>query len=286
MSNSSSSVRTRSERVAALSSEQPRWRRWLDVVITTPSLLRFAIALGVAIVLAFIIQGWNPPFAYRTGYIPSRAIIARVRFEVEDKVKTQANVTQKTQEILNFYENRPQPLTQLRAALKDAVFALMEGATANDEEVDLASLNSKALTTLGVFTNPNVGEKIDPKESLQAIREMLIEDKQLDKFDQTMRAVFQPLEENGLLDLLSHDLAQGNQEKIKVYVGDKVDEAKVVEVASVRIPEVKKTLLSNLQNEIKRTFPASKSDIRWQNGFQLRIGNGTACNAEIRQQSK
>lgn len=261
MSNSSSSVRTRSERVAALSSEQPRWRRWVDVVITTPSLLRFAIALGVAIVLAFIIQGWNPPFAYRTGYIPPRAIIARVRFEVVDSVKTQANVTQKTQEILNFYENRPQPLTQLRAALKDAVFALMEGATASDEEVDLASLNSKALTTLGVFTNPNVGEKIDPKESLQAIREMLIEDKQLDKFDQTMRAVFQPLEENGLLDLLSHDLAQGNQEKIKVYVGDKVDEAKVVEVASVRIPEVKKTLLSNLQNEIKRTFPASKSDV-------------------------
>jgi putative nucleotidyltransferase with HDIG domain len=90
---------------------------------------------------------------------------------------------------------------------------------------------------------------------------MLLEDKQLDKFDQTMKAVFQPLEENGLLDLLSHDLAKGNQEKIKVYIGDKVDEAKVVEVASVRIPEVKKTLLSNLRNEIKRTFPASTSEL-------------------------
>ena len=274
MSNSSSSVRTRSERVAALSSEQPRWRRWLDVVITTPSLMRFAIALGVAVALTFVMQGWNPPFIYRTGFIPDRALIARVRFEVIDKVKTQANITQKTQEILNFYENRSQSLTQLRAALKDAVFALTEGASADDGELDISALNSKVLKTLGTFSDVKEGEKLDPRESLIALREMLVEDKQLEKFDQTMRAVFQPLEENGLLDLLSHDLSKGNQEKIKVYLGEKIDEAKVIDVATVRIAEVKKTLLSNLRNEIKRTFPASKSELVGALVYNFIVGTG------------
>lgn len=260
MTNTNPSVRTRSERVAALSTERSGWRRWLGLVVSTPALSRFAIASAVAIALTIVMQGWNPPFSYREGYIPPRAIIARVRFEVPDPTKTEINKSQKKQEVLCFYENRPQPLTQLRGALKEQVFMLLENQDSKQPLVD--SLNGKAQEALRRFTiGANEPAHVAPEAALVALREMLAEDKQLDKFDQTMRAVFQPLEEKGLLNALSHKLEEGNQQQIRVFMIGRPDETQVVEVASVRIAEAKNDLLKRLVSEIKRTYPASKGEM-------------------------
>ncbi len=266
MSNSNPSVRTRSERVAALSSEEPRWRRWLDVVVTTPSLARFAVAICVALFLTVIMQGWNPPFAYRAGFIPPRAIVARVRFEIPDKPKTDILREEAGQQFICFYQNRPESLTQLRGALKEQVFRLLEtsgNSASNDgKQPDINELIPSVADSLRKFIATNNGTSpLDAAVALQALRDTFAEDKQLEKFDQTIKTVFKPIEEKGLFNLLAHTLAQGNQQQIKVYPSDRPEDAVVVDVANVRIAEVKKSLLTHLRDEIKRTFPASNADI-------------------------
>ena len=82
----SSTKRTRSERVASLKLEPSDLSRRIRTLLTGPALLRFALSLVTAVLLVVIFQGWKPPFAYREGQIPQRDVLARVEFEIVDRL--------------------------------------------------------------------------------------------------------------------------------------------------------------------------------------------------------
>lgn len=211
------------------------------------SLGRFAIAVVAAIVVTAFVRGWEPPFAYRKGYIPQRAILARVPFKINDDAKTNALRYQAAREVLCIYENNKEPVVQLRDAVKDALFAIREAP-------DTTSLTKKQIQSLELFgaTVLNPDEKpLTHEQALTAIHSTLGTDADISKFDSAMREVFDPLEEFGLIRSLQHDIEQGNQRTIRVFkVGDENKKIEA-EVQRIRIAEVAVTLRSALDREFR-----------------------------------
>ena len=72
----SSKSKTRSERVASLKLDKLGWQIWLEEITRLDSLLRLGIAIIAAIIITIFVRGWEPPFAYREGLVPQRAILA------------------------------------------------------------------------------------------------------------------------------------------------------------------------------------------------------------------
>lgn len=73
--------RTRSERVAALGLAPGQWERAWAGLRRRDVLGRIGLALAAALVMGMVIHAWAPPFAYRIGHVPARAMVARVGFE-------------------------------------------------------------------------------------------------------------------------------------------------------------------------------------------------------------
>ena len=53
------------------------------------SLLRLALCFAAALIIWGVTGAWEPPFPYRSGYVPPRAIVARVEFRVENSNQTE-----------------------------------------------------------------------------------------------------------------------------------------------------------------------------------------------------
>ena len=206
-------------------------------------------AVGMLVVL----RGWEPPFPYREGYVPARAVVARVSFQVPDDNKTEVVREQRRRETLCFYENRPEALTQLRDGIKDQLFKLL-GAKALEE------LDADQRETLQNYI-PSTGGELDfsPQDALSAIRSMLAEQSQLDKFDAVMRSIIEPFEQTGLLKSLEHAIELGNQRSILVYSTGSPNSAQEFEVARVRHAEVVAQLPDRVIDEFREAFPQTES---------------------------
>jgi hypothetical protein len=97
---SSSTKRTRSERVASLKLEPSTLNRWLRSLLTGKCLLRCLLAIMAGMLIVIILQGWKPPFAFREGQIPDRDVISRVEFDIVDSAKTEAARAQERRQVL------------------------------------------------------------------------------------------------------------------------------------------------------------------------------------------
>lgn len=206
-----------------------------------------AVLAGLAILI--IMRGWQPPFAYREGDVPLRAVVARVAFDMLDEGQTAVLRDQKRREVLCFYENRPQPLSQLRSAIKDHVFALL-----GDKPYE--ELPADQQKSLKLFIPGSDGEQeLSPDDALKVLRSLLSESGQLDKFDQAMRNVLDPLAETGILKSLSHDMDKGSQRSILVFPTGQPNDAVVVDVPRARHAEI----VAELPQKLKETFQQSFS---------------------------
>jgi cyclic-di-AMP phosphodiesterase PgpH len=242
--------KTRSERVANLKFEKLGWEIWLERLTRLDALLRFAVAILAAIAVTIFVRGWEPPFAYREGFVPQRAILARVPFKVEDELKTNALRIQAGKEVLCIYENRREPLFQLRGAVKGALLALREVAdTTALTNPQLLILDSFGATVLDMDQAPLTYE-----QALEAIQKTLVSDSDLSKYESAMREILDPIAEFGLLVSLSHDNDQGNQRFIRVFqIGDESSMVEV-DVPRVRIAEVSVAMKSSLEREFRNQF--------------------------------
>ena len=98
-----SKQRTRQERIDSLGIPKPRFVQWWQ----RSDKVDFSVRIGMAILAGAAVLGlcqtWNPPFAYRTGAIPDRNLVARVYFEDVDRTRTDALRLQKRREVSTFY---------------------------------------------------------------------------------------------------------------------------------------------------------------------------------------
>jgi cyclic-di-AMP phosphodiesterase PgpH len=250
---SNSSIRTRSDRVAAIQIESIWYRSWRH--FTQPSaLIRLSIALAAALVVMYSVKAWNPPFAYRQGYIPPRAIMARVYFEMIDKAKTDSRKADASRSVICYYENRNQPLTQLRGAAKDQILRLR----GNLQVADLTLEQRDVLKNF--FPKSESEPKLSQQNALSAIHAILDEEAQLERFDLVLRSVLTPIEETGLLKNLSHKIEDGNQAFIRVFESGQESKAVDIEVPRVRIAEVSLSLKESLLREFRREFEQPESE--------------------------
>ncbi len=249
--------KTRSDRVANLKLEKLDWQVWLERLTQLDSLLRLGMAITAAIVLTVFVRGWEPPFGYREGFIPQRAILARVPFKFEDALKTDALRIQAAREVLCIYENRKEPVVQLRGAVKDALFALRDVPSG----LDLTKSQSQILDSFGATTADGDQPPLDYETALAAIQQTLASDADLSKYDAAIREILDPIEEFGLLVSLEHDSDKGNQRFIRVFqIGN---EASMFEadVTRVRIAEVATALRASLQRAFRNQFGSPNAEL-------------------------
>jgi len=213
------------------------------------------MAILVAVGITVAIQAWNPPFAYRQGYIPPRAIVARVYFEMIDSNKTATLRSLAAREVICLYENRPQQIAQIRGAVKEQALRLR-----GPDEFNSLSI-AKRETLDEFLSSQKMETSISPQDALAAIQNILAEDGQIEKFDAVVRRVLLPYEETGLLKTLSHTIEGGNQRYIKIFIAGQEESAIEAETSRVRIAEVSTSIRESLIKEFRREFNTPESEV-------------------------
>ncbi len=241
------SRRTRSERVAAIQAPSSL-KLWLQGLCSGPSLVRFGIALAAMTTLLLILEGWKPPFAYREGYVPSRAIMSRVAFDVADPEKTERLRAERRQEVLCYYENNPTALEQLKSTVIGRLTQLVP-------DKPYEELDTQQRAALDAFLPDNNGEpEITREQALLAVRGLLSGAGQSEKLTRAMRVLFEPLVEHGILGSIAHDPESGNQKLINVFSGGKWDQAVAIDVANIRLAGVTSELPPKTLNIFQQEF--------------------------------
>jgi putative nucleotidyltransferase with HDIG domain len=252
---SSTNAKTRSERAANLGIDRYPWKSWVSKISTWESAGRLGIAVFVAILIMLFVRAWEPPFAYRQGFVPQRAILARVPFQVVDEVKTEVLKTQAAREVYCVYENRSEPISQLRGAIKDSLFSLRDVA----DPLTLTKQQIATLDLLGVSVLDPDQAPISHEVAIDAIRKTLATDADTTKFDAVMREVLDPIIEKGMLKSLAHDLEMGNQRYIRVVPAGLETPMLDADVQSVRVSEVTVTLRGSLQRKFENLYERDRN---------------------------
>lgn len=247
---SSTTKRTRSERVASLQLEPSSLSRWMRQFLTGKSLVQSGLALCAAALIVLILQGWRPAFSYREGQIPERDVVSRVAFDMVDASQTEMLRKQKRREVLCFYENRAQPIVQLISTIKNKFSSLLG-------DTPYSELAPEQKATLAEFMPAGVGEEqLTPAEALERIRGLLDERNKLEggKFDQALKAVLDPIAETGVLKAIGHDSEQGNQRSIIVVAAGLPEDKVFVDVPRVLHSQIVAELPQKVTERFQQVF--------------------------------
>lgn len=247
---SSTTKRTRSQRVASIQLEPSSLHRWLRQFLTSQNLLQVALALVAAALIVIILQGWRPAFSYREGQIPPRDLVARVAFDMVDSGQTELLRKQKRREVLCFYENRSQPISQLSSTIKNKFSSLLG-------DTPYSELSAEQKKTLAEFMPATIGnEELTPAEALQRIRLVLDERTKLEggKFDQALKSVLDPIAETGVLKTIGHDSEHGNQRSIIVFPAGLPEDRVFVDIPKVRHAEIVAELPQKVAERFQQAF--------------------------------
>lgn len=221
--------RKRFERVSSLELPPGQWERaWINMR-QRDVLGRIGLAMLAAITTCVVIHGWQPPFPYRTGYTPSRDIIAAVPFTKTDPVATAAAQQKARSQARYVYIQDAEPLVQLRAKLRNTLVEVTSAET----------LDKLEPATWKEFQPPLADGAKPPSAKRQAeqfheFREAFTPQERLDRVEKALAEVFAAFEERGLLDKLNQEmLGPGNQEEITIYPIGHPEAPRVVRVSDV-----------------------------------------------------
>jgi putative nucleotidyltransferase with HDIG domain len=190
---------------------------------------------------------WTPPFAYHLGDTPTRGIVARTRFSVEDPDETAKSRRQARAQTLCVYQHDKQPLVNLRQALKDSVFRLTSAASFEKLTPEERTVWNDFLTMASSPAEQNA------EQLYNDFRDALAQDKDLAKFEKGVQTALAKFEGDGLFEGLSHGFEDGNQSAILVHdVGNEATTHRV-EVADVRIGQA----ITVLRPKLEREFTAA-----------------------------
>lgn len=250
---SASKNRTRQERIDSLGIQKPRLVQWWQDSDKADVLARVGIAIVAAAALLVLCQTWRPAFAYRLNAIPARDLISRVTFSVPNEIETKSLQDRKRREQLAFYSNRPQPLDQLRAALKDQLFLVL-GAPSYDQ------LSAEERTAFSQFYEGDETQPEDtPATRFSVLKSVLAEDPELKTLDEAINIAMRDNYRFGLITALQHTPDQGSQERIRVYPVGRPEDIEFVEISDARIAQAGVTLAKRLREQFRTKFPTDDS---------------------------
>lgn len=226
--------RTRSERVAALELPPGQWERVWSGVRRRGVMARMGLALVASVALATVIRGWDPPFAYRTGYAPPHDIVATVSFSKPNPEWTSVAKEIAQSRVRCIFVQHPERLTQLRTLLRNKIIDVVRAEKLADLDPALWKEFQPIAHLGGVRAVKQTRE-----EEFQAFRRELDSPAKLARFDKSLAAAFAPFEQRGLLEKLPGEMSKGNSEEIVVYPEGRPQARQVVKVSDVLIGEGK-----------------------------------------------
>ena len=221
-------IRTRSDRVAALELPPGMWERVWVVFCTRDILARMGLILLGSVAMCIVIEGWNPPFHYRTGYTPSHNIVARAPFTVFNLEATKLARLRARSQVPYVYEQDAAPLVQLRARLRNTILEITSAATLNDvnpqswKDFELPAPAAEALD-----------KEKTPEEQFQEFRSAFTGTEKIERLEQVLASVLGPYEQRGLIDKLPQEPGEGNQVEIQVHPSGQSEPIQIVTVADI-----------------------------------------------------
>ena len=244
-----SKQRTRQERLDSLGIQKPRLVQWWQDSDKADWMIRIGIAVVAAIALLVFCQTWMPSFSYRLDSIPARDLITRVAFEIPNETETESLRERKKRETILVYSNRPQPLDQLRAALKEDLLLVL-GADSFDQ-LKKEEREAFAKFFVGDETQPNAAQT-----RFSLMKSVFVDDHpELKTLDSALSVAMEKNRRFGLIQALQHSAEEGSQERIRVYSGSPED-VEFVEIGDVRIAQASLTLEKQLREQFRTKFPA------------------------------
>lgn len=217
--------------------------------------IRVGLCALMTVILWVVMAGWAPSFPYRIREAPLRDLHARTTFEFKDLQATSQEKIRVQRNLLCYYVNDQQALEQLRQALVDDVFAIKTKAYSEIE--DFTTLNRFFEVTSTIPVAPATEEEAEAREpavkenlekSFNRLLLALEQDEELLAFRDAVEKAFMDIDDNGLLDALTHEIGKGSMQEIDVYVGD-INNSRRVPVSGVRIAEVSGQLKKRLVEE-------------------------------------
>jgi putative nucleotidyltransferase with HDIG domain len=237
-------IRTRSERVAALELPPETWERVWAILRGRDSLARIGLILLASVAMCFVIEAWDPPFKYRTGYTPSHNIVARVPFTNPNPEATKLAQLRARSQVRYVYAQDAAPLQQLRARLRNTILELTAAAALKD--VDPQIWNEFQLPA-------TVGEtqRTEPptEEQFQEFRSAFAGTEKIERLEQILAVVLGPYEQRGLIDKLPQEPGEGNQDEIRVHPVGQAEPPQTFKVADVLLGDGT-AIRDNLRNHI------------------------------------
>ena len=238
------SKRTRLQRVAAVELPPGLFERLLVYLQRGDVLFRLGLCLLTAVALWAITGSWRPPFGFRRGYTPPRAIVAQVEFKRPDTDATREAKDRARRQVLHVYENDPEPLLQLQAQLMNRVKTVLAAQT--PEQLDRAVWDE--------FFAPAEPSKLAVSQDERAayfvrFRGALSDQASLEKFEKELTVALAPIEQHGLITKLPAEHDEGNQLDISIYQRGKKERRNSYPVATVLIGdgnELKELLQKNI----------------------------------------
>lgn len=215
--------------------------RWWDVLRRPDVLVRLA-ALVVTATLLWAITGMGvPPFAFRTGDVPRRKIVARVDFPLFDEAETEKRRQEARRLAEAVYENNVRLLEEIRQELTNKVSKLAQADSFEKVEPKLWA----------EFSPPLMRSEAEERRRFDALRTYFTAGMDSNRFDTAVRQALSPLEKSGLLKELKHKPDQGSQVSILVYPSGNKRLTHHAPVDEVRIDKAKGPLSKRLESDLK-----------------------------------
>lgn len=233
---SSAPRRSASRRATLLPLRPAQWQRWWEQLTRTDVLVRIGLCLLATVAVWLITSGWAPPFAYRTGYVPRRDIVARVTFAVRDEDGTRQRKDEVRRKTISYYENDPKPLADIQQHFTSSLEKLLSIAPDQPLPSEVAA----------EFFPPRDGDAAP--SDVTAIRKQVKDSLSgAESFARLVRVVAELIDEfqrNGLLNELdARDTSVSpGQAEIRVHLPEKLADAHVVAVDAVKLAVVRQTL--------------------------------------------
>jgi cyclic-di-AMP phosphodiesterase PgpH len=244
---SGNQIRTRSERVAALELPPGPWERIWSNLHRREILVRIGLLLLASVAMCFVIEGWNPPFEYRTGYTPAHILVARVPFNNPNPEATKLAQLRARSQVRYVYVQDSAPLVQLRARLRNTILEITAASALKDLDQGIWKD-----FRLPVPAGEKQSEEKTPDELFKEFHEAFSGTDKIESLGEVLTVALGPYEQHGLIDKLPQEPGEGNQDEISVHPIGQSEPLLIVKVADVLLGDgaaIRDSLRNNLDNK-------------------------------------